>query len=95
MHNPSRHRAPASILSTATAPLLASQDEGLKRLRRKVESLEGLLGGHALAGRPDLAPRLQALLSKQVGAWGGLVLVLLPLPLLPCWAVHAARARCR
>lgn len=41
------------------------EDEGLRRVQRKVESIEGLLGKHPLAGSATLRARLEALLNKQ------------------------------
>lgn len=46
----------------------SAQDEALRKLQRKLESLEGLLRQHPLARAADLRPRLEALLHKQVGA---------------------------
>ena len=47
-----------------TPPL---QDEGLRKLQRKAEGLEGLLAKHPLAASPTLQSRLDTLLQKQVG----------------------------
>ncbi len=47
------------------------QDESLRKLQRKAESIEGLLAKHPLATAPDLQTRLQALLQKQVRGCGG------------------------
>ncbi|PRW05917.1 superkiller viralicidic activity 2-like 2 isoform B [Chlorella sorokiniana] len=41
------------------------EDEALRKLQRKLESLEGLLRQHSLARAADLRPRLEALLHKQ------------------------------
>ncbi|KAI7836432.1 hypothetical protein COHA_009701 [Chlorella ohadii] len=41
------------------------EDEALRKLQRKLESLEGLLRQHPLARAADLRPRLEALLQKQ------------------------------
>ncbi|KAL4426270.1 hypothetical protein ABPG77_009885, partial [Micractinium sp. CCAP 211/92] len=41
------------------------EDESLRKLQRKAESIEGLLAKHPLATAPDLQTRLQALLQKQ------------------------------
>lgn len=46
--------------------LTTPQDEALRKLQRKLESLEGLLRQHPLARAADLQPRLEALLQKQV-----------------------------
>lgn len=42
-----------------------TQDEGFRKLQRKVESIEGLLARHELVGAPDLEERLAALERKQ------------------------------
>lgn len=46
------------------------QDDGLRKLQRQAERLEGLLRQHPLAGAPDLPRRLDLLLQKQVRLCG-------------------------
>ena len=60
------------------------QDEALRKLQRKAESLEGLLAKHPLAGSPTLQSRLDTLLQKQVGLLAGRPAGMQqPLPALP------------
>ena len=62
---PSPSLTPALTHCSSSHP---AQDEALRKLQRKLESLEGLLRQHPLARVADLRPRLEALLHKQVGA---------------------------
>ncbi len=57
---------PAEQRISPPLPRPAPQDEALRKLQRKLESLEGLLRQHPLARAADLQPRLEALLQKQV-----------------------------
>jgi hypothetical protein len=66
--------APFPVLSPISLdarppPLL--QDEGLRKLLRKAEGVEGLLSKHPLARSPTLAHRLDVLLQKQVRGMRG------------------------
>ena len=59
-------------------PLLSAEedmsvsDAGFRKAQRRLESVEGLLSGHALARAPDLRPRLVQLQHKRVSALCGL-----------------------
>eukprot|EP00899_Mesostigma_viride_P016139 jgi/Mesvir1/24526/Mv21867-RA.1 len=41
------------------------KDDGLRKLSRRIESVEGMLEGHALAGEPGLGDRLRMMRRKQ------------------------------